>query len=248
MNIKSFLIEKWEGLKKWSRDTKEEIKRDGLKSYLKKRWKRILVVAGATTILTASVLAPTPIPVLSFNVDGQNIEVAYTDDNTDEDLIIRTNQKDYLNLGGNITIYFSVLNTSGKDQEIKTVFSFQDSSGDKKFVKNIEEYAGETITENIIPAYWEHSTTGDTFIATTTQQIEKTLWQEHTLNDFNVQAVSVITRKDIKKTHSLKENTFLLAKDETKFFRARIAYTDFQGAEQIFQEVFGDKGGYGHLQ
>lgn len=236
MNIKFWIIEKWEWVKKW--------------------WKE-LVATVITGVLLAQV-TPVPIPeILSFKVDGQTIELAYTDDNTGEDLIIRTNQSDFFNPFGNFTIYFSVFNASGKDQEIKTVFSFQDSSGDKKFVKNIGEYDGETTIENITPAYWKYSNEYSTasneyidkeiFIATTTEQIETTLWQKHTLNDFNVQAVSAITRKDIKNTHNLKENTFLLAKGETKFFRAKIAYTDFKDKEEFFIEAFGSLGAYGHL-
>ncbi len=227
----------------------------GIGRWFKRWWKEITAATILATVAVTSIPAPT---ILSFSIDGQIIEVAYTDDNTDEDLIIRTNQKDYFNFGGNITVYFSVLNSSNKDQNIKTVFSFQDSFGDKKYVKNIEEYVGEITIEHITPAYWkystEYSTASDeyidkeTFIATTTQQIETTLWKEHTPNSFDALIIdSKIIRKDIKNTHSLKESTFSLAKGETKLFKAKIAYTDFKDREEFFIEAFGSLGAYGHL-
>ncbi|HDY68810.1 MAG TPA: hypothetical protein ENH85_13595 [Candidatus Scalindua sp.] len=209
-----------------------------------KKW-----IAGIVAIFSiwglASVVNQPKIP--SFKVDGQNIEVAYTDDNTNEDLIIHTNQKDYMNLGGNITVYFSVLNNSGQDQTIKAVFSLNDGSGQKKYVKDIGEYNGEEtiFEERIIPSYI--SSTTDELIATSTIITEKiiTKWAKHNLTDFVSPAIS--NRKDIKNTQSFKNNEFLLAKGETKFFKAIIAYTDFKNREEFFIEAFGSLGAYGHL-
>ncbi len=180
-------------------------------------------------------------------IDGRLVEFSYTDNNIGEDLIIHTTQENYMNWAGSITVYYSVLNNSGQNQMVKTTFSLNDGSGQKKYVKDINEYDGEEtiFEEKIIPSYI--SSTTNELMATSTTITEKTItqWAKHNLTDFVLSAIS--NRKDIKNTHSLKNNEFLLAKGETKFFKAEIAYTDFRDREEFFIEAFGSLGAYGHL-
>ncbi len=226
MNIKSRIIEKWNWLKKW--------------------WKELFATVIIGALLTASVATPIP-ETPSLMIDGRLVEFSYTDDNTGEDLIIHTTQENYMNWAGSITVYYSVFNDSGKTQNIKTSFSLKDGSSQKKFVKDISEYNGEETIyeEKIVPSYISSST--DELVATSTTIVEKTItkWKKHNLTDFVLPSVS--KRKDIKNTYIFKNNTFLLAKGETKFFKAKIAYTDFKDREEFFIEAFGDKGAYGHL-
>lgn len=227
MNIKSFLLEKW--------------------NWVKSKWKQFLAVLGVG-ILLAQVI-PTLIPETpSLMIDGQLVEFIYTDNNTDENLIIHTTQENYMNFAGNITVYYSVLNNSGKDQTIKTVFSLKDGSGQKKYIKDISEYNGEETIEKVIPAHYKNIAMPiDEWVwveeTTTTEQITK--WAKYNLTDFVLPAIS--KRKDIKNTHSLKNNEFLLQAGETKFFKAKIDYTDFKDREEFFIEAFGSLGAYGHL-
>ncbi len=180
-------------------------------------------------------------------IDGRLVEFSYTDNNIGEDLIIHTTQENYMNWAGSITVYYSVLNNSGQNQMVKTTFSLNDGSGQKKYVKDINEYDGEEtiFEEKIIPSYI--SSTTNELMATSTTITEKTItqWAKHNLTDFVLSAIS--NRKDIKNTHSLKNNEFLLKAGETKFFKAKIAYTDFRDREEFFIEAFGSLGAYGHL-
>ena len=56
----------------------------------------------------------------AMTLDGR--QVTYTDENDGEDLIIKTDQSDYFNLGGNIVVYYSITNNSDQNQNIATVF------------------------------------------------------------------------------------------------------------------------------
>jgi len=213
-------------------------------SWIKRKIKEILIITGVIGIASAATFLPNG-DVPSLSVDGKMVKLAYTDDNSGEELIIRTDQERYFNPFGSISVVYSITNNSDKDQWVKTVFSFNDQNGNKKYVKEIEEYDGTTIEEVVIPAHYVSST--KEFVATTTIQKEKTLWKKHALSDFNASEVTV-KRKDIKKTKGFKKNTFFLKSGETRFFRASINYTDFNDKEEFFIEAFGSKGAYGHLE
>lgn len=62
---------------------------------------------------------PTPI-----TVDGEVIEFTWTDDNTNEDLLIYTDQRDYENGFSNASVYVAVTNQSGVDQDVSLMGSF----------------------------------------------------------------------------------------------------------------------------
>ncbi len=215
-----------------------------IQDWIKKIIASILAVLGIWSL--ASVVKP-PIAeeITSFNVNGRTIEMSYTDDNTDEDLIIRTEKEDYVNWAGSMIIYYSVYNRSNRDQNVKTVFSLNDKKGQEKYVKDIYEHAGQTITTEIISNI-VYSTDTDSFL-TTTSSVQKitTNWQKHNLSDFISPKIS--NRKSVKKAYSLKNNDFLLKRGETKLFNAVIKYADLENKEEFFIEAFGDRGAYGHL-
>lgn len=218
-------------------------------NWTKNQIKKIAIALGIVGIAVAVGTAlPPDQPINPFlTIDGKLTEFVYTDDNTGEDLIIRTNRENYFNLGGNFNLYFSITNESGKDQQVKTTFSFDES--DQKYVNAIQEYGGETvifIPTSTIPAVINPKTgtsTPERIIPA--QEIKRTIWTDMPISKKIIS--SSITRKDIKATAENKGNDFLLKSGETKFFKAKIAYTDFANREEFFIEAFGSMGGYGHL-
>lgn len=187
----------------------------------------------------------------SLTIDNQQIKFVYTDDNTDEDLFIYTTKSDYFNLFGSITVDYAILNNSGQNQNVKTVFFLNDGTGTKKYVSSIGEYNGEEIvySEKIIPAqtYIATSTGQEVTIPESTEIIEEqvTKWKETPLVESVISALS--NRKDTKGMTESKSNSVLIKDGETKFFKAKIQYTNFTDREEFFIEAFGDQGGYGHL-
>jgi len=173
----------------------------------------------------------------SISIDGVDKEVKYTDDNIDEDLIIKSDQKDYMNLAGNIAVYFSIFNNSGQDQNVSMAFSLNGN------VRHIWEYDGEE--EIITPAY-------EVSISSTTKETKtipaetkyKTIWKELETSNF---IVNDIERKDTKDKPTDKGATSFIKAGKTKFFKATLNIIDFTDREEFFIEAFGEKGSYGHL-
>ena len=198
------------------------------------------LVAGALWFAHEPVEEPM-IGATSLSVDGETKDISYTDDNTDEDLIIKSDQMDYMNIGGSISVIFSIFNSSKDNQNITTAFSFSD--GTTKYIRNLSEYDGEET--NIIPGF-------EVSISSTTDEVIKrpdtietiTKWKPLDLEPF---AMLGADRKDIKTTETKDQSTFFLKSGDTKFLKAEINFTDFIDKDEWFIEAFGDKGGYGHL-
>ena len=163
-------------------------------------------------------------PILSATIDGKSISIAYTDNNSGEDLIIRTDKSDYWNLAGSVNLYFSIENTSKDDQNIAIYFSF-----DRQNQPKVYEIAGET--EHITPAVITATTS-------TPEQVRKeTLWSE--LQSANVS-------KTLNGKVASKENTTFIKAGETKFFKANVKYVNKEREEFIIEAV-GDKNSHGTL-
>jgi len=67
--------------------------------------------------------------------NGQTIPLAWTDDNTGENLIIKSDQK-YYDASNQVPVYFSVANQSGQDQDISVILWFND---DQKKIEKVEK-------------------------------------------------------------------------------------------------------------
>lgn len=202
----------------------------------------IVILLGGKALLGQ--VGPEPIlgtpPIIE---NGRIIEFAYTDDNKDEDLIIRTNQERYMNWAGNITVYYSILNNSSKDQWIKTAFSLSDDTAIKKVVETVKEYKGEKEIINIVPIY--STSTNST---TTKEEITKTgVWESKLVKSFDVANPDSFQRKELKGTHASKINEFYLLAGKTKIFKAKIKYIPDSEEEEFFLEAFGSLNSYGHL-
>ena len=127
--------------------------------YTKGKVKQILIWVGLIGIAMAGTIALLPDQIPSVEVKGQVIEFSYTDDNSNEDLIIRTDLKDYLVplTGGSFDMLVSVENKSGKSQIIDTQFYFPKSEITINSIERLEArieydvitYSSTTKTETI---------------------------------------------------------------------------------------------------
>ena len=199
----------------------------------------VLIMAGAIYFFAHEEPVEERFGATSISIDGETKDIEYTDDNTDEDLIIKSDTRDYMNWAGSITVHYSIFNNSKDDQNIKTSFSI---NGD---IKHIWEYDG----EDIIPAYNKKipspvsSSSDDITIKIPEEKI--TIWKELGLSDFTTKTIE---RKDTKDKPTDKEATVFIKSGETKFLKAEVRITGIEKEEEFYTEAFGDKGGYGHLQ
>ena len=90
--------------------------------------------------LAAAGLMYDPSTIPPINIDGKEVRYDYTDDNSNETLLIYTDQKDYYGFGS-IRANFAIKNISGKDQNIKVFIS----TGDGQEWKDIKRYLGNEI-------------------------------------------------------------------------------------------------------
>jgi len=166
-------------------------------------------------------------PLMAKEIDGIEMSIEYTDDNTDEDLIIHSNKSDYWNWAGSVTTYFSIYN-KGKSQDVTIAFSFP---------RDHQPLVYEEIGEKITNGYYLYHATSTEYVATSTL----TIWNELAQENFNK-----IDLLDTGIATALKQNTVSIASGETKFFKAIIRHFP-QGREEFFIQAWGSKGAIGIL-
>lgn len=69
-----------------------------------------------------------------ITISGDTIEFTWTDDNTDESLLIYTDKQTYYNGFSNATVYVAVTNQSGVDQDVSLMGSFVN---ERRSIKNV---------------------------------------------------------------------------------------------------------------
>jgi len=192
--------------------------------------------------------------ITSINIDGVMTSIEFTDDNTNEDIIIKSDQKEYFNLGGTFTSYFSVENKTGVAQDIDTVFAL--NTGD---VLEVFEYNG-YIEEDIIVEKEVSATSTKELGANETKTKTTSKWKSKSLkkadkykkdkvkitNNKGLLGATEYTRKDIKETDATKIFTDTFTVGEKKFYKASIKITSGD-REEFFIEAFGEDGSYGIL-
>jgi len=203
-------------------------------------WKGIitLVLGGGTIVLASSVLAPPVIPSIDFN--GETITFPYTDDNTGENLIIRTDKQTY---GGwdSAIVYVMVENISGENQETKVKFIDPKQSEFLFEIGRLEkdiEYQIEV--DDFTTVYYDCS-----YISTSTgETIERTCEkQEKTGSHFETKYKDEWQPlEDIDN-----EAEFVLPKNKIAYFKTRIQFPH-DTKDEFFIEITGNNGGYGHLK
>ena len=209
-------------------------------AWVKKQAKKIAVILGIGAVAMAASLIQQEINPLFIDLDGQIITFPYTDDNTNETLLIRTNQQEFPIYFGNAVVYFAITNNSGKEQDITSPFSLKDN----KEIISIEEYLGTTTLTIAIEPYISTSTGKIVSSRTITQ----TIWGNKALSKFDITKVesSVLSdRKDIKEATTKGGISFILANNQTRYFKAVIKVQDVK-RDEFFIEALGEDA-YGHL-
>lgn len=200
-----------------------------------KKWIIFSVLGGTALAAGIATIDNIPDRVQAMDINGKSVSVNYTDDNTNEDLIIHSDSKNYFGIGY-VGVIVSVYNT-GKSQNVK--FAVSTPSKEGWDIVKVESYSGEE--DVIIAGTPEIITATGTIPAVPDKTIKKTTW-----NNVGTKAFQNpnINRKLTKEKTDKESNPFFVAKGETKFFKITIKYSSF---EEFFIEAFGDQGGYGNL-
>jgi len=246
--IKQFGIKTWNKVKIFGR-------------WCKKKIKEIAVVLGIIGVATAAtVLAPPVIP--SIIAEGEVIEFPYTDENVDEDFIIRTDQEVYSPLWAwnGFDVYVMVKNESGKNQQV-SVSPFFSKDFTIESIAILDPNSTTIIKE---PIYEEvcndiATTTGTTTICHNEQIGEQDKEVMGKWND--ISEPTFFSEEDyqqfisdnnipVKDKHGRKAKQkfgALFPKNKTVYFKVRLKSNEPFSIEEFDLEIIGDKGGYGLL-
>lgn len=212
-----------------------------------------------------------------FEFEGEVIHFAYTDENDNEEIIIRTD-RDVYGAYGEAPVYFSVTNENNENEEVALRMLF---SGNEH-ITSVEELSA-SVVEKQVDVYGDVSIACDQDWIKTSSLIEEDLYscnqqielcgriegmsciRNGIVDTINVND-PVYTRTPLVVTTSEnhirrkpiatglridKQTVFTLAKGETKYFQARVALNEKPlektGRKEFYIEAFGAQGGYGLL-
>lgn len=234
------------------------------------QFKKLLLTAYAVIALVlavASVLLWRTSPPAVFDgvdipagikIGEEDVSVSWTDENTGEELIIKSSQKEYSGQGLN-TVLFSVTNISASDQDVDIHFLTPSLEWDilniKRFIQNEV-----TVIPSKVVSFTHSTTTGkttDTIIPQKT--VTDALWEDKVAIE---KSIDFEGRKDSQGNMDKKAFTQFIKSGETLYFQADVQFppTDIQALPlnqrlatrefvtgEFFIEAFGSKGSYGHL-
>jgi len=203
-----------------------------------------------------------------ITVDGETIEFTWTDDNTNEDLIIYTDQERYSQGLSNATVYVAVANMSGIEQDIELAGYFVN---ERRYIKDIKVLSE---VEEVVPAVYEtvcaevkDKVKAETASSSeniecsqvetakeTTQTIARWIELPAQQNDLFEVAKDVEklakgdkVRKSVDGYIANKKSTDFAIKDkEVLYYKLEIAYPVGDDGN-FFLEAIGSEGAYGHL-
>lgn len=202
-------------------------------SWIKRKIKHILIATGIIGVALAATFIPNG-EIPSIIVNGETIVFEYTDDNTGENLIIRTDKQTYGGWDG-ADVYVMIENISGENQETKikfidpkqSEFLFKIGRLEKDVPYQITVSDYETITYDCSDATTTKTCEREELIGTHQEMRYKDEWQE--LEDIDNEA------------------EFTLPKDKIAYFKTKITFPH-QTEGEFFIEITGDKQGWGHLK
>ena len=226
---------------------------------LKKHILKILIIITGTGIVLAAGLGGNGEPIIpSIDFNGKIIEFPYTDDNTGENLIIRTDKEVY---SDSRYVYAMVENKSGKNQDINLQLFFEDESrGFSEIYKLSEDVSYEVDVPDYKTVDYDCSTVTSTETCQRQEQTGthkktkyKDEWQPQNMSVFsNKDNADLIEAKDIKE----KDKKGFIAKskvanhlpnNEISYFKIKIDFPPWT-MNEFFIEAIGSKGGYGLLK
>ena len=242
-------------------------------NWIKAKLKKILITLGILGIASAAVLLQ-PDALLSVQVNNELIEFHYTDENSNENLIIYTNSEEYVS---GDDIYIAVKNESGKSQ-IANVSLFLEEGGItelQKLYKNtsyevtVDDYEMEQFDCSYIDSTVA-SSTKDSTKETIQKKIEQTcerrkkigshqetkykdIWRNVDLEDFvkydyyRFIEINEVPEKNKKGFQAKKKSDIVILKGETVYLKAKVK-APLWGNEsnEFFVEIIGDSS-YGNL-
>lgn len=237
--------------------------------WVKSKTKKILISLGIIGVVLAAGVALQLDKIPFVMVNGERIEFPYTDDNTGENLIIRTDKMTYGDWD-EADVYVMVENKSGTGQIVNLQVFFSDES---KSVAEISKLRQSIPYEVDVPDYkvvdYDCSIAGT---SSTTQEIMPTKktcqkeeqigthketqykdeWQSQILSDFSIHennlliAGKAIPEKDKKGFKTKKKIETPILKNAVTYYKIKIKFPH-QTKDNFFIEAIGTEGGYGHL-
>lgn len=156
--------------------------------------------------------------------DGREINFTHTDDNTNENLIIKTDQASYDGIGGS-TVYFSVTNSGTTTENVRLQAHFPNDAGDVGTIERLRVRENTKEQEEMNDGEFSQPNI-----------FQKAFYREY-------QRKAVPTGMRVKKST---KNTFKLAPGKTQFFKMQISYPVSSSGE-FYIEAEGDNEGYGLL-
>lgn len=217
-----------------------------IKEKFKKVWRWFLGLLGVGAIAVA-LTVPNGAVLENQNIDGKIISFSYTDENSNENLIIHSDSGTYKD---NL-VYFSIENTTNEDQNISVVFTLKNN---KAKVSEVEEFVSNTEV-NVSSSSLDKKTVSN--------------WSKKSVTKPDLKPIKDLIKNEVSVTKKVTVgNDFpvfesFIKAGETKIYKARVdvPYGDPEDlvapepnkisvvsyAQEFFIEVFGDQGGYGHL-
>ncbi len=227
--------------------------------WVKDRFKKLLITLGIVGVAIASgvVLQPEQIPFAE--AEGQTISFPHTDENKNENFIIRTDKQTYDIYGKEtIDVYVMVENKSGKGQIADIQFYFpretitvnkisrMSSGGSYQFL--VEDFATTTITD---------STTSEKIVVPVKigEHYEErfgNVWQEGQITGFSQEHNALLLSKgrlvEKEKPNQLADKKIQvpILNQGISYFKVNIGIPPLH-REEFYIEVVGSEGGYGLL-
>lgn len=167
-------------------------------------------------------------------------DISYTDINTDETLIIKSDAENYYHYFGYIQVFFSITNTTLDDQQVDISLSLEDKETVE--IKNISRFMGNATTT--VPEFTDPVGSTEQPVTIPAHEVQEPVWEELKLSKFKNKTHD---RKDNKNTVAKQEAKTQINSGETVYFMANVRVRDMSEGAEFFVEAFGNKGAYGHL-
>lgn len=214
------------------------------------------VIAGtllATAVGLGYILITDQNNALAVEFDGKIITTEYTDDNTGEDLIIRTDRETYGGFG-QIPVYFSVENTSGQDETVDIRFLFEGSERSVTVYEIISREAY-TVQEPVWEAYQkpdcllDDGTTGPCEAYRQTGTTTVTKYRDRLEKITGLEKAREASQKEIPARFKAEPHAYphAIPAGEIRFYKALVKVEPQTRSEWLIEAV-GSNGGYGYLR
>lgn len=215
-------------------------------------------VAGAAAFGAATLSSADYAPVAVY-VDGRPYTFSFTDDNANEDMIIRTNTDTYDGISESV-VYFTVSNESGEDQQSDIAFLFKDrfqtvTKVEKLWVTRTDVPITEEVCITVVASSTEpyqechFEQTGTVTKYFSYPKTIKTDVQELPLTQY-VSPASV-NRKNSQNYVTENSVKDFIPAESFGLYRATVKFSGGWGVkkprEKFYIEVNGSNNGYGHL-